>query len=119
MNNSGASSPPIVESAPPRERLRLSGHSVKLDPTMHAVRGDLADIELAHEVFAPHYARALGYRVSVATSVLAEANDAAEARAQLGAGDMFGVLDISGGYAWGKTGDGTPGYVVMTALSQS
>lgn len=107
-----------MENAPPRERLSLSGHSVKLDPTTHAVRGDLADIELAHRVFAPHYARAISYRVTNATPVLTEAGGA-DARGQLAAGDSFCVLDISGGYAWGKLTNGTPGYVVMTALSAS
>ena len=119
MINSGASLPPIVDSAPPRERLRLSGRSVKLDPTTHAVRGDIADLELAHEVFAPHYARALAYRAQIDATVRAEADADAEARAGLNAGDKFCVLDISGGYAWGKTQNGVPGYVVMTALSQS
>ncbi|CAM3147771.1 hypothetical protein SPAN111604_06575 [Sphingomonas antarctica] len=119
MNNSDASSPSIAGSASPRERLRLSGPSVKLDPTTHAVRGDIADLELAHEVFAPHYARALAYRTKAAAIVRAESGEDAEQRAQLAAGDVFCVLDISGGYAWGKTEDGTPGYVVMTALSQS
>ena len=108
-----------MESAPPRERLRLSGRSVKLDPATHAVRGDIADIELAHEVFAPHYARALDYRVTVDTPLLAQATEDASQAASLTAGDTFGVLDISGGYAWGKTAGGLPGYVVMTALTQS
>ncbi len=119
MINSGASSPPTADSAPPRERLRLSGRSIKLDPATHAVRGDIADLELAHEVFAPHYARALAYRATADAVVQAEAGEEGEQRAALKAGDTFGVLDISGGYAWGKTGDGTPGYVVMTALSQA
>ena len=118
MINSGASSPPTADNAPPRERLKLSGHSVKLDPSTHAVRGDIADLELAHEVFAPHYARALAYRAKVDSVVRAEAGDEGEQRAALKAGETFGVLDISGGYAWGKTSDGTPGYVVMTALAQ-
>lgn len=118
MINSSASSPSTADNAPPRERLKLSGHSVKLDPSTHAVRGDVADIELAHEVFAPHYARALAYRVTAPTPVLAEPGEG-DVRAQLNAGDTFCVLDISGGYAWGKLADGTPGYVVMTALSQS
>lgn len=119
MINSGASSPLTADNAPPRERLRLSGRSVKLDPATHAVRGDIADLELAHEVFAPHYARALAYRARVDTVVCAEAGEHGERRAALKAGEMFGVLDISGGYAWGKTERGIPGYVVMTALSQS
>lgn len=119
MINSRASSPPTADSAPPRERLRLSGHSVKLDPASHAVRGDIADLELAHEVFAPHYARALAYRAKADTSVCAQAGTGGEPRAVLKAGETFGVLDISGGYAWGKTADGIPGYVVMTALSQA
>jgi hypothetical protein len=115
LTNSGASSPPTVDIAPPRERLSLSGHSVKLDPATHAVRGDLADIELAHRVFAPHYARALRYRVTAETPVLASPGDA-DVRGKLAIGDSFDVLDISGGYAWGKLSDGTPGYVVMSAL---
>ncbi len=119
MTNSGASSPPTGDSAPPRERLRLSGRSVKLDPTTHAVRGDIADLELAHEVFAPHYARALAYRAQIHAGVYTDANEDGEARASLDAGDIFCVLDISGCYAWGKTASGIPGYVRMTALSQS
>jgi hypothetical protein len=97
----------------------LSGRSVKLDPTTHAVRGDIADLELAHEVFAPHYARALAYRAKADAVVRAEAGEDGEQRGALKEGDIFGVLDISGGYAWGKTANGTPGYVVMTALSQA
>lgn len=119
MTNSGASSPPTAETAPQRERLRLSGRSVKLDPTTHAVRGDIADLELAHEVFAPHYARGLDYHARVDVTVRAEAGEDAELRATLKAGDTFCALDISGGYAWGKTMGGIPGYVVMTALSLS
>ena len=118
MTNSGASSPPTVESAPPRERLRLSGRSVKLDPATHAVRGDIADLELAHEVFAPHYARGLDYHVVAEAAVCAEAGSG-EQRAHLTTGDTFCVLDISGGHAWGKTVSGVPGYVVMTALRLS
>ena len=119
MINSGASSPPIVDSAPPRERLKLSGRSVKLDPATHAVRGDIADLELAHEVFAPHYARGLDYRVQADVTVRADASEDAEQRAVLKAGDTFCALDLSGGYAWGKTPDGIPGYVVMSALTLS
>ena len=119
MTNSGASYPPIAENAPPRERLRLSGRSVKLDPATHAVRGDIADIELAHQVFAPHYARALPHRAIVATPVLIEANDNATTVANLALEDRFDVLDISGGFAWGKTATGIPGYVPMAALRLS
>ena len=108
-----------MESAPQRERLRLSGRSVKLDPTTHAVRGDIADLELAHKVFAPHYARGLDHRAKVDAMVRTEAGEDSEPRTSLKAGDTFCVLDISGGYAWGKTPVGIPGYVVMTALSLS
>ena len=119
MNNSDGSSATSA-SASPRERLRLSGRSTRLDPATHAVRGDIADLELAQRVFAPHYARALDYRVVVDTDVMAAAgSDDEPPRAKLSAGDRFGVLDISGGYAWGKTATGIPGYVAMAALTLS
>src|SRR3712207_1046075 len=40
------------------ERFTLSGPSADLDPDYNAYRGDLADIELASRLFAPHYAKA-------------------------------------------------------------
>src|SRR4051794_11230270 len=39
------------------ERFTLSGPSIVLDPAIHAYRNDLADVALAGQLFAPHYAR--------------------------------------------------------------
>ena len=41
------------------ERFRLSGPTIRLDARIHAYRDDLADIALAGQVLAPHYAKAL------------------------------------------------------------
>src|ERR1700754_5010274 len=41
------------------EWFRLPGPSLTLDPRIHAYRDDIADIGLAGQVLAPHYARPL------------------------------------------------------------
>lgn len=74
-----------------------------MDPTVHAVRGDLADVTLADKVFAPHYARAIAYRAITATAISAKPKADAPPVGQLLAGDTFNVLDFSGGWAWGRT----------------
>ena len=38
------------------ERFHLTGPSLALDPRIHAYRNDIADIALAGQIFAPHYA---------------------------------------------------------------
>ena len=53
------------------EWFRLTGPSVTLDPRIHAYRDDIADIALAGQVLAPHYARAAGARLRLARGDLA------------------------------------------------
>ncbi len=94
----------------------LSGPSVKLDPALVPVRGDLAHIRLAGQVFVPHYIVPVAYRAKQDAPVLKSAGG--EASATLAAGAVFDVLDIAGGFAWGEIKGGAVGYVALDALEQ-
>jgi hypothetical protein len=75
---------------------------VRIDPRTDAARRDLADVRLADRVFAPHYAAPVEYRV-VARAVLREGREAeAETLAELAPGEIFEVLELSAGSAWGR-----------------
>jgi hypothetical protein len=100
------------------ERFHLSGPSIRLDPRIHAVRRDIADICLADRVFAPHYARPHLCHCALPSAMLHEKPDAAApAASQLLRGESFAVIDISGGWAWGYgLHDRYVGYVREEAL---
>ena len=100
----------------PRKQVRLTGHSAELDRASNAVRGDLADLELADKVFAPHYARALPMRAHTNTVVHASPSDTSPVVGKLLAGDTFHLLDLSGGWAWGRTAFAV-GYVAQDSIS--
>ncbi|PTQ08622.1 glycoside hydrolase [Sphingomonas oleivorans] len=105
---------------PPTERFRLDGPTRALDPRVHAVRRDIADIALAGLLFAPHYAQPLPRACAAASAMLrtAPAEDA-EAVSQLLRGERFDVLDIAGGWAWGYcVHDDYVGYVPTDSLSE-
>ena len=88
-----------------------------LDPTRHAVRKDLADVRLADQVFAPHYAAPLPRRIVTATELRAERAVDSPRLASLTIGDRFEMLDITGGSAWGvASASGLVGYVDAAAL---
>lgn len=91
---------------------------MKLDPTRFAVRKDLADVELADRVFAPHYAKALmAVAVGNGIAILAAGLPDAAQLAVLNDGDVFRVLEITDDYAWGQAGaDGAVGFVDRHAL---
>jgi hypothetical protein len=89
--------------APPREQFRLTGHSAELDTSTNAVRGDLADVDLADRVFAPHYARAVAWQAKAETVIRLKPVADAAAVGKLMVGDVFNVLDFSAGWAWGRT----------------
>ena len=73
-----------------------------LDERLHAYRRDIADIALAGQLMAPHYARPMIRQAAVsATSILAKPQDGSEIVSELAPGDDFAVLDLSGGWAWG------------------
>jgi NlpC/P60 family/Bacterial dipeptidyl-peptidase Sh3 domain len=89
-------------SNPPRSSFSLTGPSISLDPRVHAVRGDLADIALAGQLFAPHYARPMPMRCSAVSAMLhGTPSSDGKAISQLLYGEDFMVVDISAGWAWG------------------
>lgn len=96
----------------------LSGPSAKLDPLHRPVRGDLAHIKCAGHVFVPHYAVPMPHTVVAGGTTLRKAGRAdGEAIVELGAGAVFNVLDMSGGWAWGQQGEhGFVGYVPLAAV---
>lgn len=88
-----------------------------LDPATHAVRADVADVRLADQVFAPHYAAPLRRTLDVTATVRAGRDDASAIVATLAPGDVFDVLDITGGVAWGiAVGVGRVGYIDAAAV---
>jgi cell wall-associated NlpC family hydrolase len=84
------------------KRFQLSGPSLILDERLHAYRRDLADIALAGQLFAPHYARpqmkSCGTRPAF---VYPSPSTDAPISSELLPGEEFAVLEISGGWAWG------------------
>ncbi|MCW4460764.1 SH3 domain-containing protein [Sphingomonas sp. BT-65] len=88
-----------------------------MDPRTDAARRDLADVRLADRVFAPHYAAPVAYVVAASVALRAAKEADAEALAQLAAGDVFEVLELSAGTAWGRApGVGLVGYVDAAKL---
>ncbi len=102
-----------------RARFSLNGRSVKLDRRLNAVRGDLADVNLAGILFAPHYAKAQAMHCIAPSAFLREkANASATAVSQLLFGEDFHVLDVTGDWAWGYCDhDDYVGYIERNALS--
>jgi hypothetical protein len=92
---------------------------VALDPRLNAWRNDIADIALAGQLFAPHYAKALIRACGlIATFVRSEPADGAPAVSQLLPGEGFAVLDIAAGWAWGYcTADRRVGYLEVIELT--
>lgn len=85
------------------------------------MRRDLADVELADRVFAPHYAKALETVVVVDGLVIQRApGDTDDPVGALAKGDRFRVLEITDAFAWGQAGpDGPVGYVDRDALAEA
>jgi hypothetical protein len=97
----GAPPRETASSSRPDERFQLTGPSLTLDPLIHAYRSDIADIALAGQIFAPHYARPLLRAAKAAIDVRRGASKEAEAVDRLGSGETFAVLEYAGGWAWG------------------
>lgn len=90
---------------------------MRIDPRTDAARSDLADVRLADRVFAPHYAAPVPHVVIGAVPLRAAKQADAEVIAQLGEGDLFEVLELSAGNAWGRApGIGLVGYVDAALL---
>ncbi|WP_380785674.1 SH3 domain-containing protein [Sphingomonas sp. R86521] len=81
------------------------------------MRRDIADIRLAEQVFAPHYAVPMPTIVSRASPLRLERDADSEIVATLQSGDTFEVLELAGVSAWGvAVGEGLVGYIDRTAL---
>lgn len=103
-------------SAAHRTSFMLSGPSVEIDPRVNAVRGDLADIALAGQLFAPHYADPIKMACVIDHAPLMHA-PGGEQGSELLKGEVFHVLDTSGGWSWGYCDhDHYVGYVDAKAL---
>jgi len=96
----------------------LAGPSRLPDPATHAYRQDLADVALAGQVIASHYAEPLARRIARPTPFLAERSAQSEVIEALDAGADFLMLDNSLGWAWGYAGAGRRvGYVPSDAIA--
>src|SRR5438093_9752749 len=85
----------------PAERFVLTGPSIVLDPEIHAYRSDLADIALAGQLFAPHYARPVTRVCNAPVMVRSSPADDSEALYEMIQGEEFALLDVTGRWAWG------------------
>lgn len=93
----------------------LAGPAERGDPAHTPVRGDLAHIRLAGKVFVPHYVQPRGYRAAASGAAVMRA-PAGDVLTTLAPGAGFDVLDIAAGHAWGESGCGFVGYVVLDHL---
>lgn len=98
----------------------LDGPAHVGDPRITPIRGDLADIALAGKLFAPHYVVPMPRVCAVPQVLMREkGEDGAKAVSELLLGEQFDVLDVSGGWAWGRSAhDHYLGYVPMAALGE-
>jgi cell wall-associated NlpC family hydrolase len=98
-----------------RSIFSLVGPSVDFEPRVQAVRPDLADVRLAGQWFAPHYAQSVSYACLPAFAAVRDAKG--EQSSELLAGEIFHVLDFAAGLAWGWCGhDDYVGYVAADSL---
>lgn len=96
----------------------LSGPGATAQAGHLPVRGDLAHIRLAGRYFVPHYAVPMPHAVRENGATLRKTGKTeADVICALSAGEIFDVLDMSGGWAWGQLGeDGFVGYVALDEL---
>lgn len=107
---------PIPASAPSRKRFALTGRSRAFDPATTAVRRDIADVRLADRVFAPHYAAHVACPLHTPAPISATRDG--DPAAQLAAGDIVEVLELTADHAWGVAqASGLVGYVPRAALA--
>jgi hypothetical protein len=81
------------------------------------VRRDIADIRLAEQVFAPHYAVPMPAVLNRAAPLRLAREPDSEVVAALQPGDVFEILEIAGVSGWGiAVGPGLVGYLDRDAL---
>lgn len=75
-------------------------------------------MRLAARVFAPHYAAPMPRDIARAVALRATPSGDSEILAELKAGDVFEVLELSGTTAWGVApAAGLVGYIEASALA--
>lgn len=100
-----------------RSRFGLAGPAQAFDPRTVAIRADLADIAVAGQHFAPHYAAPMMRSVAAATPLFATSDAGGDALGHLLAGEGFALLDVTGGVAWGyRLSDHLVGYCDAACL---
>jgi cell wall-associated NlpC family hydrolase len=102
-----------------RIRVRLNGPSRPYDARTSAIRVDLADIAATQQQYlSPHYAAAIPFAcVAPSAMVHGKPDLNGPAVTQILHGELFHVLDIRAGWAWGYCGhDHYVGYVRLDAL---
>lgn len=110
---------PAQPQVPARRSFALVGRSRTLDPTRFAVRSDLADVRLADQVFAPHYAAHQPRRAAAAADLRTARSADSAVLTTLAPGDAFELLDVTGDTAWGiAPASGFVGYVPAAALEE-
>lgn len=81
------------------------------------MRSDIADVRLAHRVFAPHYAEPVARTVTADTTLRDSRGEGSSPLVRLERGAAFDLLDVTGGVAWGVARDaGLVGYLDAAAL---
>lgn len=104
-----------------RGRFGLAGPSQPYDSRVVAIRPDLADVTVAGQHFAPHYAAPMMRSCALPAAALrsSPALDA-EQTSELLFGEAFALLDLTGGWAWGyNLADHYVGYLAADALAAS
>jgi hypothetical protein len=83
------------------------------------VRRDLADVRLAGQVFAPHYASPMPMGVAIEVALREGPEGNSTVMALLHPHEIFEVLELAGDNAWGiALGHGLVGYVNADALDR-
>lgn len=102
-----------------RDRFGLTGTSQAFDPRIVAIRPDLADIAVAGQHFAPHYAAPMMTSCLLPSAVLRGSPSLdADQTSELLFGEGFALLDLTGGWAWGYClADHYVGYLAAEALA--
>ncbi|SMC48679.1 SH3 domain-containing protein [Novosphingobium sp. B1] len=101
----------------PTGQLVLTRPADRSDKPHLPVRGDLAHIGLAGKYFVPHYAVPMPHCVKSDSVLRAGGKPEAQELRSLAEGEVFDVLDIAGGWAWGQArSDLLVGYVEMSQL---
>lgn len=102
-----------------RDRFGLTGASQPYDPRIVAIRPDLADIAVAGQHFAPHYAAPMMRSGALPAAAIRSAPSLdAEQTSELLFGESFALLDLTGGWAWGYSlADHYVGYLAADALT--